>query len=167
MMTSAILVIFRAVAIGALSAAGTTAYGAIPGQPNPDDVKTIDVCMANASKTSTDPDTCIGQVTTTCLKNSPSATAKQCTDREFLVWEAALNRDYAQLNAFLADDGVKQALRDEQRDFIIARLKKCTFERIAHKNAPESLAAAAQCNVKATARQELWVLEQINSFKPH
>jgi uncharacterized protein YecT (DUF1311 family) len=161
-------VVLRAILVSGFFIVAAQASGAIPGQPHPDDVQTIDACMANASKSNVGSDTCIGQVTGACLKSAPaSAAIKQCSDREYLVWDAALNRDSATLMGFLVETNVKQALRDEQHDFIIGRLKRCTFERIAHKDSPDSLAAADLCNVKATAREELWVLEQISSFKPH
>ena len=83
------------------------------------------------------------------------------------LYEQRGNRDYAQLTALLTDDIVKQALRDAERDFQIDRLKRCSFERIAHRNTPDALVAAARCNVKAAAQQDLWLLDQINSAKPH
>jgi uncharacterized protein YecT (DUF1311 family) len=154
--------------IGVLAILALPAYAAIPGQPNPDDVKTIDACIADASAAKTDPDACIGRISSGCLEKAPTSTAmKECSNRELLVWEAALNRDYAQLTALLADDSVKQALREAERDFLLDKLKRCSFERIAHRDAPDALVAAARCDVKATARQDLWLLNQIDSLKSH
>jgi hypothetical protein len=56
-------------------------------------------------------------------------------------------------------------LRGAERDFFVAKLGNCTFERIAHKDSPDALVAAALCDVRATARQDLWLIEQINSLK--
>ncbi len=151
-----------------LAIAATPAYAAIAGQPNPADVKTIDSCVVDARTANTDPDSCIGRVSSSCLETaSTTAAMEECNNRELLVWRAALNRDYAQLTALLSDDSMKQALRDAERDFFAYELKQCTFDRIAHKDAPDALVAAARCNVKATARQDLWLLDQINSFKSH
>ncbi len=142
------------------------ARAAIAGQPDAADVRTIDACLADAAKTKADPDICVGSVAGGCLKGaSTTAAREQCSNRELLVWDAALNRDLAQLTALLGDDNAKRALRDAERDFFVAKLKKCTFERLAHKDSAESLVAAAQCDVRATARQDLWLIDQINSFK--
>jgi uncharacterized protein YecT (DUF1311 family) len=148
--------------------AAAPAYAAIAGQPNSADVKTIEACVADAAAAKTDSDACIGRVSGSCLEKAPTTAAKEeCSNRELLVWDTALNRDYARLTALLTDDSVKQALRDAERDFFVAKLKKCTFDRIVHKDSPDGLVAAAQCDVKTTARQDLWLLEQINSFNSH
>jgi uncharacterized protein YecT (DUF1311 family) len=163
-MTTRFLIAVLAALIAPAIAAGPT-YAAIAGQPNSADVKTIEACVADAAATKTDSDACIGRVSGSCLEKAPTTSAKEeCSNRELLVWDAALNRDYARLTGLLTDDSVKQALRDAERDFFVAKLKQCTFERIVRKDAPTALAAAAQCNVKATARRDLWVLEQINSL---
>jgi uncharacterized protein YecT (DUF1311 family) len=154
-------ILFRALVVNV-----TPAPAAIPGQPNEADVKTIDACLADAAKTKSDPDVCIGRVWNDCLGGAQTMAAKQeCSNRELLVWDAALNRDYMHLEAFLIDGNAKQALRDAERAYAIAKLKKCTFERLAHKDDPASLVAAARCDVRETARQDLWLLDQINSFK--
>ena len=158
----------RAVLMSIVAIVALPAYAAIPGQPNSADVKTIDACIADAQAARTDPGACIGRISSNCLeKASTSAAIEECSNRELLVWEAALNRDYAQLTGLLTDDIVKQALRDAERDFLVARSKRCSFERIARQNSPDALVAAARCNVKATAQQDLWLLDQINSIKPH
>ncbi len=151
-----------------LAFASTPTYAAIAGQPNPADVKMIDACVADARIAKTDPDHCIGRASSSCLETASTSTAtEECNSRELLVWQAALNRDYSQLTALLTDDSAKQSLRDAERDFLVYELKQCTFERIAHRDAPNALVAAVQCNLKATARQDLWLLEQINFFKSH
>jgi hypothetical protein len=158
----------RAALMSILAIVALPAQASIPGQPNSADVKTIDACIADAQAARTDPGACIGRISNKCLeKASTSAATEECSNRELLVWEAALNRDYAQLTALLTDDIAKQALRDAERDFQIDRLKRCSFERIAHRNAPDALVAAARCNVRAAAQQDLWLLDQINSVKPH
>jgi uncharacterized protein YecT (DUF1311 family) len=144
----------------------TPSLAAIPGQPNAADVKAVDACLADAAKAKGDPDACIGRVTNECLANTQTPAAMhECNNRELLVWDAALNRDYTQLTAFLTDDSKKQALREAQREFFVGKLKTCTFERLAHRDSAGGLAAAARCEVKATARQDLWLVDQINSFK--
>ncbi len=154
--------------IDLLAFAVAPVYAAIPGQPSAADVKTIEACVADARTAKTDPDACIGRVSGSCLETASTTAEKEaCSNRELLVWQAALNRDYAQLTALLTDDSVKQALRDAERDFFVAKLKRCTFDRIAHRDSPDALVAAARCDVKATARQDLWLLDQINSFKSH
>jgi uncharacterized protein YecT (DUF1311 family) len=159
-------VTLRAALFVALVVGVTQALAAIPGQPDAAAVKTIEACLADATKAKTDPDVCIGRVWNDCLANAPTIPAKkECSDRELLVWSAALNRDYLQLTALLTDDILKQALRDAERDFIIAKSKKCTFERLAHKDSSASLMAASRCDVRDTARQDLWLRDQINSFK--
>jgi uncharacterized protein YecT (DUF1311 family) len=158
----------RAALMSILAIVALPAYASIPGQPDSADVKTIEACIANAQTAKTDPGACIGRISSQCLeKASTSAGAEECSNRELLVWEAALNRDYAQLTTLITDDSVKQALRDAERDFLIDRLKRCSFERIARRNSPDALVAAARCNVKAAAQQDLWLLDQINSIKPH
>jgi uncharacterized protein YecT (DUF1311 family) len=148
--------------------AAARAYAAIAGRPDATDVKVIDTCLADATTAKSDPDACIGHVSSGCVEIAPTTAAKEkCIERELLVWDAALNRDYAQLTELLTDDSVKQALRDAERDFIIAKLGKCTFERIARKDSADALLAAALCNVKATARQDLWLIEQTTYLKPH
>jgi uncharacterized protein YecT (DUF1311 family) len=158
----------RAAFMSILAIVALPAYASIPGQPNSADVKTIEACIADAQAARTDPGACIGRISNNCLeKASTSAATEECSNRELLVWEAALNRDYAQLTALLTDDIVKQALRDAERDFQIDRLKRCSFERIAHRNTPDALVAAARCNARAAAQQDLWLLDQINSAKLH
>ena len=141
---------------------------AIPGQPKPADVTTIDTCVAGALSAKTDPDACIGRVSSTCLETASTTVQKEeCNSRELLVWQAALNRNYNRLMSLLTDDNVKQALRDAERDFFVFELKQCTFDRVAHRDAPDALLTAARCNLRATARQALWLLDEINSFQPH
>jgi uncharacterized protein YecT (DUF1311 family) len=166
MMKTRFSFIFGAVLLGAMTIGPAPGSAAIPGQPNPADVKTIDACLADAAKAKSDPDVCIGRIWNDCLGAAQTTAAKkECSERELLVWDAALNRDYMQLEAFLIDANAKQTLRDAERAYAIAKLKKCTFERIAHKDDPASLVAAARCDVRETARQDLWLLDQINSFK--
>ena len=154
--------------IGVFACAAAPVWGAIPGQPNATDVKTIDACLADAAGAKTDQDVCIGRVSSGCLENALTTAAREeCNNREFLVWDSALNRDYAQLTALLTADNAKQALRDAERDFFVSKLKRCTFERLAHNDSPDARVAASRCEVKATARQDLWLIEQINSLKSH
>ena len=149
----------------ALTIFATPVFAAIAGQPDAADVKTVDACLADAAKTKGDPDICIGHVSNDCMANAQAtATKEACSSRELLVWTAALNRDFAQLMTLLTDDNAKRVLRDAQRDFFVATLKRCTFERLAHKDSAASLVAAGQCDVRATAQQDLWLLEQIGSF---
>jgi uncharacterized protein YecT (DUF1311 family) len=160
------LSLFFAALMGTAAFDAAPGSAAIPGQPNPADVKTIDACLADAAKAKSDPDVCIGRVWNDCLGAAQTTLAqRECSAREFLVWDAALNRDYMQLEAFIIDGTAKQALRDAERAYAIAKLKKCTFERLAHKDDPASLVAASRCDVRETARQDLWLLDQINSFK--
>jgi uncharacterized protein YecT (DUF1311 family) len=160
---------FSAIFVTALTAATldiSASLAAIPGQPNPADVKTIEACLADAAKAKSDPDPCIGRVWNDCVGAAQTdAAKKECSSRELLVWEAALNRDYMQLEAFVIDASAKQTLRDAERSYAIVKLKKCTFERLAHRDDPAALAAAARCEIRETARQDLWLLDQINSFK--
>jgi uncharacterized protein YecT (DUF1311 family) len=156
------------VSMSGLLFAANPGCAAIASQPNPEDVTTIDACVADARAAKTDPDACIGRVFGACAKTASTAPAiEECNDRELRVWQTALNRDYAQLATLLPDDNAKQALRDAERDFLVYQLKQCTFERVAHRDSPDALAAAARCTVKATARQDLWLLDQISSFKTH
>jgi hypothetical protein len=163
-MKSRHLLIFRgAFAIFAFTA--LPAYAIIPGQPDPADVKVIDECLTSVADTKTDPNSCIGRVSKGCIEKASNVAAiKECSNRETLVWNAKEIRDYAQLTKLLSNDSTTQALREAERSYVVAKLKKCTFERISHKNS-ESLASEAQCEASATARQDLWLTEQINSFK--
>jgi uncharacterized protein YecT (DUF1311 family) len=143
----------------------TPGFAAIGGQPDPAAAQTIDACVGDAMAAKSDPDACIGRVSDPCLKSASTTTAmEQCNNREFLVWQADLNRDYAQLMTRLTDDHAKQMLREVQRAFFVYKLQRCTFERTAHKNAPPALVAAARCQARATARYDLWLIEQINVF---
>ena len=152
--------------LGATAVGAPPSSAAIPGQPNPADVKTIEACLADAAKAKSDPDACIGRVSNDCLSAAQTDVAKkECSARELLVWDAALNRDYMQLEAFIIDANAKQTLRDAERSYAIDKLKKCTFERLSHKDNPAGLASAARCDVRETARQDLWLLDQINSFR--
>jgi len=138
---------------------------AIPGQPEAADVKIIESCLTDAQQSKTDPGACIGRVYGACQKASASLSSREeCFSRERLVWDAALGRDLGRLTMLLTDDNVKNALRDVEREFAINKLKQCTFDRIAHKNSPDALIAAGRCNTRATARHDLWLLEEINSF---
>ena len=157
---------FSAAVIGSATFAAGPIYAVVQGQPDANDVKAIDACLANAAATKADPSSCIGHVSDSCIeKASTTPAVEECSNREALVWDAALNRDYAQLTKLLVEDGAKQALRDAERGFAVAKLTKCTFERIPHRNSPKAVAAAAQCAVRATARQDFWLIDQINAFK--
>ena len=157
-----------AASMSLLTLASRPTCAAIPGQPKPADVKTIDICVADALSAKSDPDACVGRVSSICLATASTTVQKEeCNNRELLVWQAALNRDYNRLMSLLADDNVKQALRDAERDFFVFELKQCTFDRIAHRDAPDALLTAARCNLRATARQALWLLDEIDSFQPH
>jgi hypothetical protein len=160
---------YRSIFVAVLGAATldiAAGWAAIPGQPNPADVKTVETCLADAAKAKNDPDPCIGRVWNDCLGAAQTdAAKKECSSRELLVWEAALNRDYMQLEAFVIDASAKQTLRDAEHSYAVIKLKKCTFERLAHKDDPAALVAAARCEIRETARQDLWLLDQINTFK--
>src|SRR5579859_4520822 len=92
-------IFLAALGVGMLEIA--VSWAAIPGQPNPADVKTVEACLSDAAKAKSDPDTCIGRVWNDCLGAAQTDLAKkECSSRELLVWEAALNRDYAQLEAY-------------------------------------------------------------------
>ena len=153
--------------LNSVLAAATPGFAAIGGQPNPADVQTIDACVGDAMTAKSDPGACIGAVSGPCLKSaSTTAAMAQCSNREFLVWQAALNRDSARLMTRLPDDHAKQMLREVQRAFFVYELQQCTFERTAHKDAPPALVAAARCQARASARYDLWLIEQINAFAP-
>jgi hypothetical protein len=156
---------FRA-ALAAIAFLVTAPVGAaIPGQPQAADVKVIETCVADAQQSKNDPGACIGRVYGACQKASATlSSSEECFSRERLVWDAALERDLGRLSALLADDSIKTALHDVEREFAINKLKQCTFDRIAHKNSPDALIAAGRCNTRATARHDLWLLEEINSF---
>ena len=95
------------------------------------DVTTIDTCVAGALSAKTDPDACIGRVSSTCLETASTTVQKEeCNSRELLVWQAALNRNYNRLMSLLTDDNVKQALRDAERDFFVFKLKQARFHRV-------------------------------------
>jgi uncharacterized protein YecT (DUF1311 family) len=157
-----------AILFGFLSALTEPGIAAIPGQPAPADVKTIEDCLASVEKDKTDPDACIGKVTAMCQQTAsgPAAAAAQvCISRELLVWNSASNRDFARLNALLTDSDAKEALREVQRSFVLFKLKECTFVRIARKDPVDALAAGSRCNLKATARYEIWLLDQVDALK--
>lgn len=98
--------------------------------------------------------------------SGPAAAAAQvCISRELLVWNSASNRDFARLNALLTDSDAKEALREVQRSFVLFKLKECTFVRIARKDPADALAAGSRCNLKATARYEIWLLDQVDALK--
>jgi hypothetical protein len=164
-MKSRHLFIFRGVfAIFVFAAA--PAYAIVAGQPDSVDAKVIDECLTSVADAKADPNGCIGRVSKGCLeKASDVAAIKECSNRESLVWNAREIRDYAQLTKLLRDDSVTQVLREAERSYVIAKLKKCTFERISHKNSAKSLASEAECEATSTARQDLWLTEQIDSFK--
>ena len=155
----------RAGFVGVFILIAVRAFAAIAGQPDAADVKTIDSCLADATTSKSDPDNCIGKFAKSCAEKAATLAATlECNNRELLVWHVALSRDYARLSERLVDVGAKQALGDVERAFLIAKEKLCAFERIAHKNSPDGLAAAARCDLKATARQDLWLIQQVNSF---
>jgi len=157
---------FGAAIIGYFAFATLHSRAAIPGRPAPADAATIDACLSDAAKSKTDPDTCVGRVSSHCAEAATTdAATLECGNREFLVWDDALNRDYAQLAALLSSDNAKQALRDLEREFFVMKLKQCTFDRIARGNTLKAAASSTQCNAEATARQDLWVIQQINSLR--
>jgi hypothetical protein len=149
-----------------LALAAPPAGAVIPGQPVAADVELVDSCLAQAAAAKSDADACIGRVEAGCAAEAATAAAKrQCSNREFLVWNMALDRDYLRLTALVADGAARQALREAEREFAVAKLKRCTFERIARGNSPDALIAASRCEVQATARQDLWLREQVDLLK--
>ena len=142
------------------------AFSAIPGRPDAADVRMIEACLGDARKDKSDPDACIGRVAAACEQTATGPSAEQgCVDRELLVWDDASNSDFEQLSARLPDNDSKQALRDVQRASLLAKLKQCTFARTAHKDSREAVKASARCNLKATARYDMWLRDMIDSFK--
>jgi uncharacterized protein YecT (DUF1311 family) len=155
-------IVRRAAALILFASAIAPAAADIPGQPGPADVALVESCLADAAKALADPDGCVGRVSSACAAQATTDPARaRCEDRERAVWSAALNRDYERLTALVADAGVKAALRDAERGFVLAKLKTCTFERLARKDSPEALRAASRCDLRATARQDLWIRQQI------
>ena len=69
-MQNRLLFVLSVALISVLAVAAAPAYATIAGHPGAANVKTIDTCLADAAKA-------------------------ECSNREFLVWNAALNRDYA------------------------------------------------------------------------
>ncbi|MGD0723628.1 MAG: lysozyme inhibitor LprI family protein [Roseiarcus sp.] len=158
--------IAAAALLAVLTLAAPPAGADIPGQPAAADVALVDSCLAQAAAAKTDADACIGRVEAACAAEAATAAAKrQCSNREYLVWNVALDRDYLRLFAMVADEAAKRALREAEREFAIVKLKRCTFERIARGNSPDALIAASRCEVQATARQDLWLREQVDLLK--
>jgi uncharacterized protein YecT (DUF1311 family) len=142
------------------------ALSAIPGRPDPADVQMIEACVNDAQKDKSDPDACIGKAAIVCGQATTGPSAEQnCIDREYLVWDAAANSDFERLSVRLPDSESKQALRDTQRAYLLAKLKLCGFARIAHKDAREAALASARCNLKTVARYDLWLRDVVNSYK--
>ena len=139
---------------------------AIPGRPDPADVQIIESCLTDVQKDKSDPDACVGKAAAACGQTATGSSAERnCIDREYLVWDAADNSDFERLSARLPDNESKQALRDAQRAYFLAKLKLCGFVRIAHKDAREAALASARCNLRAVARYDLWLRDVIDSFK--
>jgi hypothetical protein len=154
-----------AVSIAIVSLDSGPVRSAIPGQPDAADVMAIDSCLVEAQKAKADLDTCIGRVSSGCQEKAPTLAAREeCFTRELLVWDQALSRDSAKLTGLLIDGSLKEALREAERAFAVDKLRQCTFDRIAHRNSPDALLAAARCDVRTTARHDLWLRQEIDSF---
>jgi hypothetical protein len=155
-----------AILFGAAFGLSESAFAVIPGQPDPADVHIVEQCVADAQKDKADPDRCIGKVSAACRQTATGLSAAEtCVNRELVVWSAAANKHFDQLDRLLSDNDAKQALREAQRSDGLAKLKECTFVRLVHKDSSAALAASAMCNLVAVARFDLWLVDQINSFK--
>ncbi len=135
--------------------------------PRPADVKVIEGCLAKAATAKTSQEACIGRVYDPCLGHADS-TADQtaCADREFVVWDARLNRDYVKLMSLLQPDA-KAALRDIEKLFIATKSKKCEFDYIANGGGTLWSVTGAECAVTETAKQALWLADKIDMLSPH
>jgi uncharacterized protein YecT (DUF1311 family) len=150
-------VLVLACATGAASAAEA---------PAPADVKVIENCLAKATTDKTSQEACIGRVSDLCRDAETTADQIACTDREFVVWDARLNRDYVKLMALLEPDA-KTALRDIEKLFIQTKSKKCEFDYIANGGGTMWSVTGAECTATETAKQALWLAEKIDMLSPH
>jgi uncharacterized protein YecT (DUF1311 family) len=155
----------RAFAAGLLLVC-TAGAAAAAEAPTPADIKVIEGCLTKAATAKTSREACIGRVTDPCLdKADNTADQLACSDREFLVWDARLNRDYAKLISKLEPDA-KAALREIEKLFIAMKAKKCEFDYVANGGGTMWSVTGAQCATEETARQSLWLADKIDMLSP-
>ncbi len=140
----------------------TLASGAFAQSNRPDAGATKDIedCIKTAAGPSaamSAAESCIGIVSTPCLKEAKStADMNRCNDREKAVWDDILNETYRRLGKKL-DAEQQGKLRDMQRAWIVSRDKTCGFYWDYYQGTMASPMAAA-CVNHETARRALFLL---------
>lgn len=131
--------------------------------PVPKDAKAIEACIATATPSRRD--ACIGIVANPCLDADTGTTAGMngCLDREYVIWDAWLNRDYALYRNKLAEDG-KALLKEVEQLFIALKDKRCAFDYAVNGGGTMYSTTNAQCRMDETARQWIWVRAHLDEM---
>ncbi len=101
---------------------------------------------------------CIGRQADACLEKSEGLSTHgqvECIDRELVLWDKILNREYLMLRAAL-DDEQKARLKEAQRTWIRLRDQDCTLPHVFFRGTMAQ-PMGAYCSMKRTAQRALFL----------
>ncbi|RED11880.1 lysozyme inhibitor LprI family protein [Pontivivens insulae] len=134
-------------------------------------------CLNQAEANATTPLYCIGASADQCIDDNPHGSSTiglgVCFSEEAGFWDSVLNAEYqrllgetAEFEKANADAGInapplEPSLRDMQRRWIDYRDQRCTFEAAQWGGGTGMGPATAECFMRATAEQALYLRTQI------
>ena len=116
----------------------------------------VEECLA--TETEQEGTACIGRQTEACLEKSEGLSTHgqvECIDRELVLWDKILNREYLKLRAAL-DDEQKAKLKEAQRTWIRLRDQDCTLPHVFLRGTMAQ-PMGAYCSMKSTAQRALFL----------
>jgi uncharacterized protein YecT (DUF1311 family) len=134
----------------------------------------LEACLKEASEKGQKPEQCIGAVEGPCLEEPGGESTigmKNCAGREIDAWDERLNATYrkvmagplAQIRTQRMDGAGSRSvtgaeiIRDAQRAWLAARVKKCTAAGLPMEGGTGEGLLYLRCFLRETAQQTLWL----------
>ncbi len=118
----------------------------------------VEECLAIEAKAERDGTACVGRLADACLEKPEGLSTRgqvECIDRELVLWDKILNREYLMLRAAL-DDEQKVKLKEAQRTWIRLRDQDCYLPHVFYRGTMAQ-PIGAYCSMKRTAQRALFL----------
>lgn len=136
--------------------------------PRPDDRKTIETCL-DKGKDAAGRRLCVGRVSKPCEDASEGQSTmgiEQCLSREYVVWDAVLNRTFRSAERAFGASG-KIYLRDVQTTWIKYRDQSCQWPSQVYPGGTIAGPITGECLVDETATRAITLMDIDESLSQH
>ncbi len=136
--------------------------------PNAEERKQITDCLDTARKKETPAEACLNLVSQACQTMPGGETTvgmRMCMERETVIWDEILNRNYRALRKAVSSDGAKK-LGGIQRQWIKWRDAKCEMPYILYEGGSLARPLAAECVLRATALRAIEFGAALDAIEP-